>query len=752
MDRLVTYKTYALGETKDMTNIVLNEITSGYNINKVNANFNLIEDTINDEVLHVSGGNNTMSQDLDMNGYNLINTNYDPTSENAYLTLGYGDQRYYKLGQVPSAIDDDDAVNLGQVSTLITGIATGIPPDSIAIKSDYTSYGSDKGGNLISYKLDDTDITTVGTTLSSRMKLLPITPQDFGAVGDGVFDDTDAVNKTLAYAKVNNRAVYWGDLDKVYRITDTIFYDIENKDIRWVSDGAKLILDSTDHLIRFFDVETTGAFFTVEGNLTLDANKKANCVLFISNNSDGSSDDHYKDFHADNLHLYNAYRIDTTFLQSADGLFMRGAWNKVSGKFTVRESVLAAGAGVSGSYGAFGITIGNLSRAAFRICDIEVDINGVYSEDPDYILDQDGVRLFDAGEDVTRLYPWNTFFNITGKISNCRNRSIKSQCNFGNVYNLSVYRDKTHTAKIGGREIDMQVGGGSVDGLQAFYTNDVVPACLVGFTGVRTLGKKVPNCTAKNISCVVNGTTAMPYGIITSVTSGGTDVGQKVILSDASIEGPLGTFIRWQVQAPVSEILLMSDIICTPTTVFVESTRAIAVEVTTTFRADKCINLGSTIPLITVDNTSNKPRVSSTNCFGFTDAASISSLNTIHGAFTRVNGIGASNSEFSGLFRPIYYAVASGQTIQLPRSSLVYNSGIIMVTVAAGTVNDQAIFAVASNGAAKMDASSSNWVVGGTSEPATGNWKIWGSGNNTDGLFIKNNSGTSRSIMVWMYG
>lgn len=80
-----------------MTDIVLNPITSGYNVSRINSNFEKIEDVINEEVLHRVGGNNTMLQDLDMNSYALLNVRTDPNNPNSLLTVQDGDSRYYNV-------------------------------------------------------------------------------------------------------------------------------------------------------------------------------------------------------------------------------------------------------------------------------------------------------------------------------------------------------------------------------------------------------------------------------------------------------------------------------------------------------------------------------------------------------------------------------------------------------------------------------------------------------------------------------
>lgn len=80
-----------------MTDIVLVPITSGYNINKLNANFDKVEEAINSDVLHVRGGNNTMLQDLDMNSNAILNLATDLDNPDSMITVGDADLRYYNV-------------------------------------------------------------------------------------------------------------------------------------------------------------------------------------------------------------------------------------------------------------------------------------------------------------------------------------------------------------------------------------------------------------------------------------------------------------------------------------------------------------------------------------------------------------------------------------------------------------------------------------------------------------------------------
>lgn len=80
-----------------MTDIVLSPITSGYNLSKINSNFVKIATVINNDVLHLEGGNNTMQQDLDMNGNSFINVATDVNDPDSLITVGDADLRYYNV-------------------------------------------------------------------------------------------------------------------------------------------------------------------------------------------------------------------------------------------------------------------------------------------------------------------------------------------------------------------------------------------------------------------------------------------------------------------------------------------------------------------------------------------------------------------------------------------------------------------------------------------------------------------------------
>lgn len=71
--------------------VVLDPINSGYDLSKVNANFQKIEDELNNKVLYrdnPEGGENSLQVDIDANGKRVFNLP-DPISSGEPVTLGY---------------------------------------------------------------------------------------------------------------------------------------------------------------------------------------------------------------------------------------------------------------------------------------------------------------------------------------------------------------------------------------------------------------------------------------------------------------------------------------------------------------------------------------------------------------------------------------------------------------------------------------------------------------------------------------
>jgi len=169
-----------------MTDIVLNNITSGYNISKINSNFDAIKNSINNDILNLSGDNNILLQDIDLNSNNLLNVSRIDTK---------------------AIFINDNPVILSSLTTIGPGVIGAVQIDptyesNLAKVSDLSSTEIGKGSQLIGFLQDGVD--AIAQTVQDRLRET-VHASDFGAVADydpvtdtGT-DNTNAFNAAIAY-------------------------------------------------------------------------------------------------------------------------------------------------------------------------------------------------------------------------------------------------------------------------------------------------------------------------------------------------------------------------------------------------------------------------------------------------------------------------------------------------------------------------------------------------------------------------
>lgn len=170
-----------------MSKVDLDTISSGYNLSKINSNFQKLEGELNNKVLYrqvVDGEPNAMFENLDMNSNRILN--------------------------LPDAISLSEPVTLRQLIEVDSG-------EALKLRSDLAS---SEGSSLVGFVQGGVG----ATTRSSQDKMREdISFSDFGAVGNGIADDSDAVQNAFTYIQSIGGGALYGDAGKVYRVTRKIF-------------------------------------------------------------------------------------------------------------------------------------------------------------------------------------------------------------------------------------------------------------------------------------------------------------------------------------------------------------------------------------------------------------------------------------------------------------------------------------------------------------------------------------------------
>lgn len=301
-----------------------------------------------------------------------------------------------------------------------------------------------------------------------------ITPKQFGAVGDGIVDDTAAVQACIAAQK----PIDWQGL--TYRITAPILQTC-TKDVVWYGNGATIVYVPAAHTEYAIRLTNSIVIDYWINDITINGSKLCNKVLEVLSTSGMPTP--APNFTATNLFVEQAKRLNT--FNGGNGILIRGSFDTVAFYGGgARDCELPAGQGTSGSIGISGIAVTWYSTSSYarRMLCSGITVLKIYSSDLSYNDDQDGVTYFvpDEGTGLNKVR--SQFWCGDASIfANCYGRSIKTQCLETVVENCQFIKTEGLTAG-GNVEVDAQTGGLMISGCVFKYTGGNQPGVCVNIS------------------------------------------------------------------------------------------------------------------------------------------------------------------------------------------------------------------------------------------------------------------------------
>lgn len=321
-----------------------------------------------------------------------------------------------------------------------------------------------------------------------------ISIKDFGAIGDGIADDSDAIEK----ACLSGEVIEW--VEGVYNVTRRISAVVNNSRIAWRgSSKANIVYTGTEHIERLFLLSGESTFFDLDCNLKIDGNLKVNKCLEVTNNIATMQKDRLSRVRLGTMQIVNAKRVRP--FGGGDAILVRGSFSSVLAHkgLSIDNCILGAGAGNLGSVGISGMTVAQYSYDSYAKSFIvdDVEVGRVYSEDDAYTMDMDALRYLVSKNTTTGDIDDGFFYATNLRTLDASGRSVKTQCKYTDIKKSTFERTGALTTSKGNNEIDSQYGHLAASDCIFKYSNGSDPTACINASsdsGITFTGLIVKDC------------------------------------------------------------------------------------------------------------------------------------------------------------------------------------------------------------------------------------------------------------------
>lgn len=361
---------------------------------------------------------------------------------------------------VQEAIDEVVASSVGhqfetiaaaEAAHLVSAISITVVGDAPGAASEFGDAGT---SDPVSPGQIEVDVAGVTHFYTRSNKILR--PQQFGCkTGGAAAVNRAALEEMFALADLTGRTVDMGDANDIYEIDQRITATFANSRIDLRGTGATIKLVAASEQDQALRLLPSKGFF-LEG-FGVDGNNNTPNPFFIEN----SNNSNVFVGEAIGIHARNGRRqFEASYLGA--GIAVRGPFQHVRlVSPDVRNMSMASDAWEVGINGICGIIVSRVStsiRGAGGVEIIEPWIAGVAGDDPENILDQDGIRIFtDSPVDAGAAALENRAYIRGGRIAGARTRGIKLQTHAPLVDGVEVVSSDSNGQPLG---VDFQWGSG----------------------------------------------------------------------------------------------------------------------------------------------------------------------------------------------------------------------------------------------------------------------------------------------------